>query len=108
MILSRLKTAEDQITMLTAADEERSREYEALLSYLRSQKPDSPVPEQMFPMESTQLYKEMVRKNENQRYDPEQLDSYSLDWSSIQTPPNSYYRPLSQLTQLCKRTPSDR
>ena len=57
------------------------------------------------PIESSTLYQEMIKRQPGSAYDPECLDSYSLDWKSLRQPANSYASPLSQLTALCKRPP---
>ena len=65
--------------------------------------------ERLVPIEASTLYQEMVKKNLGKKYDAEMLDSYTLDWKSLERPeqpPNSHCSALSQLTSLCKRPPA--
>ena len=61
--------------------------------------------DQLDKLKSTQEKKPHDSFKPGKRYDPECLDAFSLNWQSLEQPPNSYRSPLSQLMSLKKRAP---
>ena len=101
-----IKELKAQNAELEATGKQRQEELESLVKHILPLVREASKQEKSEPLESSTLYKEMVRKQSGKKYDPELLDLYSLEWKAPKAPENSYVSSLSQLTSMCKRPPA--
>ena len=83
----------------------KQEEFERLLNSCLPSVQQQRTEDKFFSIESSTLYQDMLKKNKSKLYDPEGLDTFSLNWQSLEQPPNTYRSPLSQLMSLKKRAP---